>query len=314
MNEPVRQHFLPQFYLKGFASKPVSEPSKFWLYDFRKDKWDVRTPFNTAVRRHFYTLKDQNEQKNYYLENYFSNLEGKVKELMDRKIEKGLRLKGSDHIATLAVFVCLMRSRVPYFRDKIEEFNVEIIEKMMSMMRHRAKTDPNYLPWLEKDMERKTGEKLGLDKLDADDFLNTENFTIKMNQEYLIELCLSHIKEVAKILCSMNWTILRTFDDAPFVTCDNPYFEINPQSTNIWDRGGLLNKNIEISLPLSSNFCFFASWKSVAAWYGTAPSDQVAQLNFRSMLGAREFVIAPQQDFPGNERLKEIVARRTKPS
>ena len=73
MNEPVRHHYLPQFYLEGFASKPVSDPPKFWLYDFRQDKWDVRTPLNTAVRKHFYTIENENQEKNYDLERYFSN-------------------------------------------------------------------------------------------------------------------------------------------------------------------------------------------------------------------------------------------------
>ncbi len=308
MSNPKRQHFLPQFYLEGFASQPVSSPPKFWFYDFLQGAWDVRTPTNTAVRKHYYTVENQEKEKDYQVEKYFADIEGKVKDLMVRKLNKGLKLKGSEHIATLAVFVYLMRSRVPYFRDKMEAFNVEIIEQMMSMMRQQAKKNPNYLKWLEEDMEKKTGEKMGLDTMDPDDFMNTDKFKIKMHQNFLVGLCLSHIDKAASIISRMNWSIMRTTEDAPFITCDNPYFEINPKSTSSWDRAGLLNKDIEISLPLSSTLCFFASWTKAPSWFSLASPRHVHQFNLRSMMGAREFIVASTKQFPAHENLE----RKTK--
>jgi hypothetical protein len=309
MNDPIRQHFLPQFYLEGFVIRPVSDPPKFWFFNFRDQKWHVRTPINTAVRKHYYTLKDQDESKNYYVEKYLSDLEGKVKDLLDRKIRKNLRPKTCEHIATLAVFVSITRTRVPFYRDKIEDFNIEIVEQMMSMMRHRAKTDPNYLKQLERDYERDMGEKLGLDQINPDNFMNTDKFKIRMNQNWLIGLSLSHIDKMSQILCDMKWTVYRTTPDAPFITCDNPYFEINPKSTSVWDRSGLLNKDIEIILPLDSQYCFFASWKKAPQWFSTASLGLVAEINLRIMLGAREFIISSSQDFQSSKKLQEIATR-----
>jgi hypothetical protein len=50
---PKRHHFLPQFYLEGFARDGLVA-----LFDREKNEIRLQQPLNTAVIGHFYTLKD----------------------------------------------------------------------------------------------------------------------------------------------------------------------------------------------------------------------------------------------------------------
>jgi hypothetical protein len=61
---PKRHHFLPEFYLNGFARDGL-----LWLYDRGRKQYRRQTPHNTAIIGHYYTFENEKGEKDYSVEN-----------------------------------------------------------------------------------------------------------------------------------------------------------------------------------------------------------------------------------------------------
>ena len=76
---PKRHHFLPEFYLNGFARDGL-----LWLYDRDRKQYRRQTPHNTAIIGHYYAFENQEGEKDYSVEKFLSVIEGKAKATIER--------------------------------------------------------------------------------------------------------------------------------------------------------------------------------------------------------------------------------------
>lgn len=79
MGNPKRHHFLPEFYLYGFAKDGM-----VWLHDKKLEQFRHQTPTNTAVIGHYYTTLDEQGEKDY-------ETKTKVEWPLEITIPRGLR-------------------------------------------------------------------------------------------------------------------------------------------------------------------------------------------------------------------------------
>lgn len=122
-----RQHFLPRFLLKGFASRSEGDNSFVWV--FRKDS----PPFEAnitkvGVSNRFYNLRDNNE-----LDKLITDTEYKFVNCVD-----GLRLLVSDSEvknAEIPEFITHMLLRTKYFRDSINKSTRFAFEALLTAMK-----------------------------------------------------------------------------------------------------------------------------------------------------------------------------------
>jgi hypothetical protein len=112
---PKRHHFLPRFYLEGFARDGVVA-----VYDREADLVRVQQPLNTGVIGHFYTLEDSEGRKRFELEKTLSEVEGKAAPAM-RKLAAREELT-ADERGDLAIFVALAGFRTP---DIVESLKLQ---------------------------------------------------------------------------------------------------------------------------------------------------------------------------------------------
>jgi len=125
-----RQHYLPQFYLKGFATRTSLENNnpEVWLY--------IR---NTAEKSHYYSWVNEKGEWDHTKDSELSELENSVAPLIkkiDRNVIKLIKHQTSEsqidqletvdasEISGLLHFVVSMMTRVPAVIDKMSE-NVE---------------------------------------------------------------------------------------------------------------------------------------------------------------------------------------------
>ena len=90
---PKRHHFLPKFYLEGFA-----RDGSLWLYDRHRRQFRPGTPGKTAVIGHYYALETESGERDYSVEEFLSLVEGRAKEVI-LILERG---GGNHHRATCA--------------------------------------------------------------------------------------------------------------------------------------------------------------------------------------------------------------------
>ena len=71
---PRRHHYPPRFYLNGFSRDDL-----LWIYDCELNEIRQQIPINTAVERDYYSIEDEDGNRNNAVEEYLSTVEDKAK-------------------------------------------------------------------------------------------------------------------------------------------------------------------------------------------------------------------------------------------
>jgi hypothetical protein len=73
---PTQQHFLPVFYLKGFAdpNTPTGQKPYTWVFPFAESRWRKRSPNNVAAESGFYNFTDDHGKTNQAFEQFLSQV------------------------------------------------------------------------------------------------------------------------------------------------------------------------------------------------------------------------------------------------
>ena len=127
LSGPKRQHFLPEFYLKGFTKNDMIA-----VFDRELNEIRVQQPVNTCVIGHFYTMEDASGRKRFELEQLLSQYEDKAS-LVIKKLA-ATEVINADERANLAIFVALAAFRTPDVVDSLKAFNSNLIGDMAKRM------------------------------------------------------------------------------------------------------------------------------------------------------------------------------------
>ena len=117
-NEPRRHHYVPKFLLEHF----VDDAGMLHIFDRQRPERGVfkSSPKNAFLKRDFNTTLDSNRERDYHVENEFSQIEGLASQTIT-KVIRALRKDKFSNISpgdknTLDRFVHTMCSRSPDFR------------------------------------------------------------------------------------------------------------------------------------------------------------------------------------------------------
>lgn len=300
-----RHHTIPEMYQVRFASNPNAKTPQAEVFDMDKGEWRTQAIRKTAVRRDYYSVtipKGHPDLSPDEVEKWLSQIEGAAASILKKKIDRHKAL-GPDERWMLGLFVATSRMRNPFIRDRIGTFVADIGEKIAA-----------------EKCQKETGQAIsGLTPEDLD----PRNFKIKADDQSLIGVSFSHVIKIANFLAHMQWSVFQAPSGMRFLTCDNPYFEVNPKSRSWHDQAGLFNPDIEITVPLSSTqFLFISHQKTKGGMYRMASEKQWKTLNYRVFLSMQNFIITHSRNFNAQEELlmtwirqgakKKIIGRKSK--
>lgn len=280
----MKQHYLPQFYLRGFCDPvtPDRQEPYVWLCDLLKDKWKKKAPKNIAAINNYYAPDFLGHKERNSMEQLFSEIESHAASIIKTKLINR-RCVTYDEKRIIAMFVALLRTRVPYFRNQFEH-SVSMVDDVISLF-----------------IEDKIREHLGLS-----DKANASNRMFKPNRDerLIAAIPLIALNEVTSVLVEMKWRFF--YCNGSYITSDFPFIIENPyEEKNIYSHG-LLNNAIEISVPISSDITLTASWDNdKETEYVDAKERVVAELNRRIICCASTFIISSSRAFPGIEWIDE---------
>jgi len=240
-NKPQRQHYVPQCYLREFATKELSRDKKpmIWIFpkDKRKGRWDKID--NVLFAKDLYTI-DIGGTKDYSIETSLQNLEGDYATVYREKINERLPLSKRDHIV-LCAFISALMQRTLRHKDSIEKFLTEVIEMMEKM-----------------DEAHNTKSKI------VEDYKK-----IKINSHKLGIFKI--LPDIADVLIKMNLAFVCTDNiSSRYITCDDPCIMFNPDLQ--WQKFygyGLAQKSIELSITLSPTTMVIFSWQNLRGYIQT---------------------------------------------
>jgi hypothetical protein len=193
-----------------------------------------------------------------------------------------------DERCWFALFVALIMTRVPNFRENYEKGFAQLIKKCSRIW---ASHDEGFRSWI-REFERSTGKKINTPIGDLQKFIIEERYDVRVDPQLSLDFISVAIK-LSRVFYDMAWTFLRATDDYKFVTSDNP---IHRRTSTLclpsFGGIGLLNKNIELTLPISKDLVFFGSWKEVKGNV-QLNNHMVREITRRTVLSASRFVFAP---------------------
>lgn len=247
MRESKKHHFLPQFYLELFKIRPQTtkypkilvttkelHPHKFSaaIHDIGCiGDYHTIDPLNIPIDRSG-------------IEKVLSKIEGNQKELLDRIISRR-QITLADKV-NVAFLLTLMHLRVPKYKKNIEAVLKMSVQSTGELMWRHGKLPP--IP----EQIRELGPKMF-----------QELFEIKIhNWIILFYMYYSAINStLVNIIEKMAFRVLVSPEGSQFITADTPVSIYHPNYERVRPYGvGFINKEIEVTFPLSPELMLYASW------------------------------------------------------
>lgn len=301
---PKRQHYIPQFYLKGFSQ----DKDHLWIYDRTKsDKGEFRyqTTKQIAFENNFYTHRTKAGDKSD-LEKFFGQIETWTSQVILR-VEQREKLS-SEEREKLAIFISLMRTRGPSFKYWIEESYTKLTEKRMRMS---FAMTPKH--WLKK-FYRERGKNLSDKEIDdLVEFATNEKrskLVVRFPPGYWIKRMLQLSSDLIPVFYLMDWQFCYTKQKFAFITSDNPFLLIPSEKPHPFWGVGLITPGAKKILPLSSNICLVMHEpnKKPETWYSDITNKNFfRQINKWVVLNSERFSFSPVKG-----KLEKII-KETKP-
>jgi hypothetical protein len=244
-----RQHYVPQYLLRQFASGSHKNP-KIWVLDKSTKQVRLASVRDVAHENAFYEYHDS-QGADIELEDLMEKIDGIGARIIREIVGSGrLLLSDKDRVWLSYVVACQM-SRTPMIRKDMDNIRQMII----------GKWGPDI--WVEGD-SRTIGE-YGLD-----DF--------RFNSLQYIK---KEVPGLAKILQQKAWFLAEAPPDHPFLISDNPVTKHNRVKRRGRGNLGINNKGIEVYLPLSRRYSLHIVCPALAEFMCAAyPANNVYTRGF----------------------------------
>lgn len=281
MSEPRKHHFLPQFYLRGFSV------DRRGLYQIEKKtaKYYGCQIKDIAAIKDFHKLDYEDAKDPNALEKALAQIEGEYAEHLATFLAEGL---ANEHARLYTVqLLALLRIRVPAFKRHIEASYQSSIRKVAELMEREG--------------------KFPVPPAGLEETLKIKNLKIEIMNWKCLEIMFNLAADEKHLdpLYRMRTTLMHAPFGTSFITSDQPVSLYHPTAAKSPYGVGPDTPGIEISLPLCSRTLLFLDHVRGPHTTRTATTDEVNELNRRTVAMAQEYVFAGE--FP--ELYVDIVRR-----
>lgn len=282
MSKPIRHHIVPQCYLEAFTN---SNGKLFVLpKDETRNSFEASTN-NVAVRKHYYSFENESGEIDVKIETALAGLEGIAKPILRAIKSKSILTKQQKN--DLSVFIGILYSRNPNFRDGAEEYLRQSIEKAKSIIFDRSKDIEELIRSAPDEIVSIAG---GRDEVR--DWCKG-NLKVVMSPESSLQYINLGI-EISKLLANMRWQFLINNNPTlPFITSDNPCYVTNKTIERTPYGVGIGHQDSRLHLPISPEIFLIADWLGKHTEYNKISNKtQIVRINSRTIRHAEAEVYA----------------------
>lgn len=288
MTNPIRHHYLPQMYLKGFCKEDM-----LWVYDREKKEYRQQTPINTCLIKHYYSQEKDDGSRDTSVESSLSELESRVA-LTIAKIDNAEPTSDEEY-GFLATFVALLITRVPGFESVLDLFVESVLKQMM---RIRTSSEERI-----QESIRTYKEETGND-LNPQDLLDVVDgkFKITAHPNHRIRTMVELTQPLAELFIGKDWYFLQAPAKKSFVTSDNPVALISPRG---YDPSGFYGvghgtPGAVTVIPLSQKTCLLMQDGDSYVHFRQAQNDFIRRTNLLVTSGCDRFLIGRNRELLGS--------------
>jgi hypothetical protein len=303
MNEPRLQHFIPRFYLSGFADPTIrrrEHKDVIWVYE-KGHQIRKSSPKIEARQRDLYSYV-RDGSRNSGIEVWLGKLEAEVAPVIS-KLAIDKRAVTESEKEWLALFMGTMHMRTPAARWLSEERTNPLISRLM---RESAKDPMKFRAFIEAN-----GQSIDCDGFDIEevrlDILAGRADELAGRQDLEVRGMVEVGARVAEYLSEMNWQVIHSESQESFLTSDDPFvsFVFGDPPTNVYYRMGVAIPGVIVLFPLCRSMCLRLSAKCQSG-AGQIPSADIRAMNKMVMTCADRFVYAPEK----SERIRSVFEKK----
>jgi len=298
-----RQHTVPRCYLENFIDKD----GFLWVLDIKNKIFKIK-PKNILVENNFYTITLKNGEKSLVVEDTLMNIESAYASIFTNKISRDQFLTDEER-AKVSAFIAALLLRTRPNRENTRKMFEKIKTTLGAWKKQFKVMDPQQRRVLAA-MPRSSAKTINL--------ADIEKYLGNFDEEHSMSV-VANLTGIAQRIFNMKWSIMKNVDTG-FVTCDDPVVLLRPESIKkygpdaIGSRPGLAFKDVELTLPLSSDRLLLAGWILDQDSYWSVENEIADNINHRTITHSSERIIADSETEVNDIRAKytEIINNQTK--
>lgn len=273
VTEPRKHHYLPRFYLRGFAA------GERGLFQVEKCTGRaVRASINDlAAIRDFHRIDADGVEDPFQLERELAEVEGLLASELAAALAGGL--VSADVHAGLVQLLSLLRFRVPAVREFFEGSLRQYVRSTGLIMERAG--------------------QLPVPPAGLEGALCFSDLRIEISNW----ICLHYMFQMAfdprllNLLLTMHPTIIEATGGTTFVTSDQPVAVFHPKARPTDLQGvAVPDPETELSLPLSSRKLLLLTWSDGAPESRMATDTEVQEFNRRTVIMASSYIFSGVDD------------------
>lgn len=299
-------HTVPRFYLKGFRDPtvPGAQGPRVWQADLRDRRVELRSPKSMAKAANYYAIvRDGGEPDHTVEREFLQRIETAAAPVLAQLVAGGFQLTQQQR-AYLATFMASLRSRVPAWRNAVEEKVGEVAE---AVIRVAAQSQERF----ERVLRRRSPRARCLSSAEIENLrqavLTPGNFAYRGAPEASLRPMLRLTATLERLLFKMAWTFVTPPRGRTFITGDNPVHWHDPTAAPPFDAG-LMSRNAILSFPMTPQVCLMGAWRDHLPISHPGTEDVVENLNKRVVRIAERYVFtASKAEAEAALRLREAL-------
>lgn len=270
MATKANHHFIPQFYLRGFADG-IGRKAKVFTFDR-----ETRSNFTTLVRnvgsrRHFFRVEIDGVDPNA-IEDAMAEIETQFAVHLSEVI-KAKAFPTPEHFNSIMNILANISVRNPRLRGQMEGFHKDFVERisrlaLSSKERWEAQTESM----------RKDGYRVD-DTISFEDmksFHESKQYDISIDQTHLIQLEFKMLDPVLNYAARRNWCFVSAPKDHQYISSDDPVVLswLDAKNKGPYPPGHGLKGTI-VLFPLCSDLLLMGSFDALPERLTHVPSQVV---------------------------------------
>ena len=265
-NQPIKHHYLPQFYLRGFS------PNQCAIFQIYKKKSSIvpGTVDSVGYLRNFHTNDIEGVEDPQFLEKSLAGLEGYQNTVLKEVQLHGIRAPETRR--DLVDFLALMRMRIPAMKDHVDSSKQAALKVQLQELERRGQLPP-----------RPTG---------YEEVLAVENIVVEISNAECLRVMLKSAfdKNILKIFYQMRMTLYQAPFGESFVTSDQPVALYHADRQYRHRGVGPATVGIQVSLPLTSRLLIQLDNRLGPHAELQATSEEVREFNRRTVVMAQKYI------------------------
>lgn len=241
----TKHHYVPQFYIKLFKI-PETKAGVF-MYERNKEPTQ-KNAANIVFKRGFYNYTEKNTgKKTEALEKTFSEIEDKVKPIIDSLVVDQTKQLTEKEKANLIYYIAHQRTRNMAYRETLKTNYTAALQSMLAV-------EVGGLTEFREKIDGVTSGKISDEKVEVyrkKVLDNKYNFELR-NEEALLHQALKSAQIAYSILMKKSVSFYKSTNNNYFITSDNPVnVHFDSPFEGIYGDGGLMHS--VVTFPICPN-------------------------------------------------------------